>query len=107
MAYHITSVPRGCRPQIADLREFQSIAELPPADLVAYFRAHSEAASRVLGESYDKRYSPSTFIEEAEGGGYRVGWFDRTRQHVQQFTDFAEAVADYVLFSFGKGRLKC
>jgi hypothetical protein len=106
MDYGITPVPKGCQPQTMGLGEFQSVAELPPAEVVSYFRAHAEAANRVLGQSYDKRYSPSTFVEEADGG-YRVGWFDRERQHVQRFADFSEAVADYILFSFGKGRLLC
>lgn len=106
MAYDITPLPTGCKPQTTGLREFQSVAELPPAEVVAFFRAQPETAQRVLGQSYDKRYSPSTFVEEADGG-YRVGWYDKSREHVQQFTDFSEAVADYLLFSFGKGRLRC
>jgi hypothetical protein len=106
MAYDVTQLPSGCKPQTTGLREFQSVAELPPADVVACFRANAEAANRVLGQSYDMRYSPSTFVEEADGG-HRVGWFDGSRQHVQRFTDFSEAVADYLLFSFGKGRLRC
>jgi hypothetical protein len=106
MDYSIAPVPEGCTPQTIGLGEFQSVAELPPAEVVSYFRAHADAANRVLGQSCDKRYSPSTFIEEADGG-YHVGWFDRERQHVRRFTDLSEAVADYLLFSFRKGRLLC
>jgi hypothetical protein len=106
MTYDTTPLPTGCKPQTTGLREFQSVADLPPAEIVAFFRAQPEAAQRVLGQSYDKRYSPSTFVEEADGG-YRVGWYDSSRKHMQQFSDISEAVADYLLFSFGKGRLRC
>ncbi len=106
MAYDIIPLPTDCTPQTAGLSEFKSIADLPPAEIVAYFRAQPETLQRVLGQSYDKRYSPSTFIEESDGG-YQVGWFDRSRQHIQQFSDFSEAITDYLLFSFGKGRLRC
>jgi hypothetical protein len=81
MAYDIIPFSSGCKPPTTGLQEFQPVAELSPADVVAYFRAQPDAANRVLGQSYDKRYSPSTFVEEA--------------------------VADYLLFSFGKGRLRC
>ena len=106
MAYGITTVPSGCKHQTTGLGEFRSLAELPAEDLVAYFRMHADAANRVLGQSYDKRCSPSTFVEEVEGG-FRVGWFDGKRQHLRQFANFSEAIADYILFSFGKGRLEC
>ena len=106
MAYDITQSPRKCTADTMGLREFRSIAQFAPADVVAYFRAHPEDANRVLSQSYDKRYSPATFVEETDGG-YRVGWFDGSRQHVQRFADSSEAVADYLLFSFGKGRLRC
>jgi hypothetical protein len=70
-----------------------------------YFRTHKEQANAILRESYDKRYSPSTFIEEHEDG-YRVGWYDHGRQCTQSFQRFEEAVADYVLFSYGIGRFE-
>jgi len=106
MACDIAPVPAGCRRQTTGLREFQFVSELPPAEVVACSRTHAEAASRVLGHSYDNRYSPSTFVEEADEG-YQVGWYDCERQHVRRFKDFSEALADYLLFSFGKGRLAC
>jgi hypothetical protein len=106
MAYDVTAIPKGCVAQLIGLQGFQSVAELPPAELVSYFRSHADAASRVLGQSYDKRYTPSTFIEQYDGG-YRVGWFENERQHVRQFADISEAVADYILLSFGRGRLSC
>lgn len=106
MAYDITPFPTGCKPQATGLREFQAVSELPPAEIVAFFRAQPETAQQVLEQSYNKRYSPSTFVEEADGG-YRVGWYGLSRQYVQKFSDFSEAVTDYLLFSFGKGRLRC
>ena len=70
-----------------------------------YFRNNPQTAKALLDESYDKRYSPSTFLTEA-GDGFAVGWFARRagRQCVRQFSDLAEAATDYLLFSLGKGR---
>src|SRR5216117_335395 len=47
-----------------------------------------------------------TFIEETETG-YRVGWYDHGHKYLQHFTDFSRAAADYLLFSFSRGRLRC
>src|SRR5919204_5076765 len=104
MVYALAEFPKHCQPQADGLDEFRALASRPPADVVAYFRSDPAAAQRVLHQSYDKRYSPSTFIEEAESG-YRVGWFERDRLHVQHFADLPEAATDYLLFSFGAGRL--
>ncbi|MGA2093906.1 MAG: hypothetical protein ABSH16_10930 [Sedimentisphaerales bacterium] len=106
MTYAILKVPQGCVPQKTDLKEFEALAEKSPDDIVAFFRDDINAGKRILGQSYNKRYTPSTFIEEVDGG-YQVGWYDNSRHYIQRFTDFAEAVADYILFSFGRGRLKC
>lgn len=105
-AHSTSSMPAGCSPQTGGLEDFASVAKRPPAVIVAFFRSDPDAAHRVLTQSYDKRFTPSTFLEEAEGG-FRVGWFDGGRQHVQQFTELAEAATDYLLFSFGRGRLRC
>jgi hypothetical protein len=56
------------------------------------------------GGSYDKRYTPSSFVEEV-GERFRVGWYRDAREAVQVFDTLAEAVTDYLLLSFGKGRL--
>jgi hypothetical protein len=72
---------------------------------VGYFRENPKAADRVLRQSYDKRYTPSTFIERTDSG-YRVGWIDHTRTHVRHVADITEAAADYLLFSFSRGRLR-
>jgi hypothetical protein len=60
-------------------------------------------AERLLIESSDKRFTPSTFIEEADGV-FSVGWYSRKRECVREFSDRANAATDYVLFSLGRGR---
>jgi len=81
------------------------LAQSTPAEIVTFFRSDPSAASRVLDQSYDKRYTPSTFVEEVEGG-YRAGWFDGARKHIRKFSGLSEAAADYLLFSYGRGRLE-
>ena len=105
MNYQLAPISPGCKPQKTDLTEFAELAESEPAEIVAFFTSDLAAANRVLGQSYDKRYSPSTFVEEAEGG-YRVGWFEGGRKHMRRFAGLPEAAADYLLFSFGRGRLE-
>jgi hypothetical protein len=105
MVLTLDDFPTGCEPQTSGLADLESVAMLPPTDLVAYFSANPQAARRVLQHSYDKRYSPSTFIEETNGG-YQVGWFDGERRHLVHFAELAQAAADYLLFSFGRGRLR-
>ncbi len=94
----------ACKPQRTGLKDFATLAKCSPAEIVAFFTSDPDAANRVLWQSYNKRYSPSTFVEEAEGG-YRVGWFDGERKHLRRFSHLPEAVTDYLLFSFGRGRL--
>jgi len=62
-------------------------------------------AGALLFESYDKRFTPSSFIAEG-GDGFKVGWFTRAAQYecVQEFSDLADAATDYLLFSLGKSR---
>ncbi|MBZ5720136.1 MAG: hypothetical protein LAO03_07120 [Acidobacteriia bacterium] len=82
-----------------------AISDLPSSEIVRYLREHPETARALLGESYDKRFTPSSFIvEEAEG--FMVGWFTRNakRECVQEFSDLPDAATDYLLFSLGKGR---
>jgi hypothetical protein len=83
----------------------KAISELPSSEIAKYFREHPETARALLGESYDRRFTPSSFIEE-KGNAFRVGWFtrDATYQCVQEFSDLADAATDYLLFSLGKGR---
>ena len=106
MVFTLDDLPASCEPQTIGLAEFEPLLTLSPDDLVAHFRANAQDAARLLQHSYDKRYTPSTFIEETNGG-YQVGWFDRDQMHLQHFTEFAQAAADYLSFSFGRGRLRC
>ena len=106
MVFALDDFPVGCEPATRGLEDFQSQATLPPSELVAYFREHPQAGESILQQSYDKRYTPSTFIEEVDAG-YQVGWFDHERIHVQNFRELSEAAADYLLLSFGRGRLRC
>jgi hypothetical protein len=81
-----------------------AISHLPAPEIVAYFPGESISnAGRLLAESYDKRYSPSTFIAE-EGDEYRVGWYSNGYQCEKRFTNLADAAADYLLFSLGRKR---
>lgn len=74
-------------------------------DLLSYLRQKSELCDKILQFSYDKRYSPSTFIEEYNEV-YRVGWFDKDREQVKTFDTLYEAATDFILFSWNLGRLE-
>ncbi len=74
-------------------------------DLIAYLRLHPNECRDLLHDSYNKHYSPATFIEEVEGGQYHVGWAGHGREQVHVFSTLAEATADYVLFNWGLPRL--
>ena len=102
MNYQLAPMSPGCKPQKTDLKEFAGLAGRDPAEIVAFFTSDIDAANRVLNQSYDKRYSPSTFVEEAEGG-YRVGWYEGGRKHMRRFAGLPEAAADYLLFRLGAG----
>jgi len=76
-------------------------------ELIKYLEAQPETCKILLNDSYDKRYTPSTFIEERQNN-YRVGWVPGGHNPINQirvFSNFAEATADYVLFSWGFPRL--
>lgn len=74
-------------------------------DLLSFLRQRPELCDKVLQFSYDKRCSPSTFIEEYENA-YRVGWFDNDREQIKTFDKLYEAATDFVLFSWNLGRLE-
>lgn len=74
-------------------------------DLLSYLRRRPELCEKILQFSYDKRCSPSTFIEEQENT-YRVGWFDNDREQIKTFDKLYEAATDFVLFSWNLGRLE-
>jgi hypothetical protein len=83
-----------------------AISDLPSSEIARYLHEHPETARDLLSESYDKRFTPSSFISE-EADGFRVGWFTRDAKYecVQKFPDLPDAATDYLLFSLGKGRL--
>jgi hypothetical protein len=77
-------------------------------DLIAYLKEHPDTCRALLLNSYDKRWTPSTFIEEWHNNQYRVGWVPSGENAINQirvFSDFTEATADYVLFSWKYPRL--
>ena len=80
-----------------------------PAELLDYFKRHPDVCQKLVLDSSDKRFSPSTFIQP-EGDKYIVGYVDdsyapMTRKLLYFYT-IEEAVTDYVLFSLGMPRLK-
>jgi hypothetical protein len=83
----------------------KAVSHLTAPEMAAYFRQNPSLGKELLTESHDKRVSPSTFLTE-EVDGYTVGWFSRHTgyQYEKRFSNLADAAADYVLFSLGKGR---
>ncbi len=77
--------------------------------LIAYLSEHSQTCTDLLLDCYDKRYTPSAFIEQWRNGSYRVGWVNRDGEpritQIRVFPTLVEAAADYVLFSWGLPRL--
>jgi len=97
--------PEGFRVQRVGITRAKAISELPAQDIARYFREDPGTARALVSESYDKRFTPSTFIAE-EADGFRVGWFtwDAKYECVRHFTNLADAATDYLLFSLGKSR---
>ena len=97
--------PEEFRVQRIGVADAMTVAELPPERIAAYLRRNPGTADRLLSESYDKRYSPSTFISE-RGDGYVVGWHSSkaSYDYSRRFSNLADAATDYLLFSLGKGR---
>jgi hypothetical protein len=95
--------PDGFRIQRIRIAAALAVSELPPSDIANYFREHPEVADDLLRESYDKRFSPSSFITE-ENSGFSVGWYASGYMCVRQFSNLADAATDYLLFSLGRGR---
>lgn len=96
--------PEDFTPQTMGLDRFATLVEKTPEEVVAYFRYNPKQCQLVIRMSYDKRYSPSTYVQETEGK-YRVGWYSGGYKAVRVHDEFASAIADFVLFSFGKPRL--
>jgi len=97
--------PRGFRVQRVGVSAALAVCELAPEQIAAGFRRDPFPAKQLLEESYDKRYSPSTFISE-ENSGYSVGWYSTRSGYecVRRFSNLEDAATDYLLFSLGKGR---
>lgn len=97
--------PKGFRVQRIGVTAAKTISELPAPEIAKYLREHPEMARALLIESYDKRFSPSSFIAE-KADGFRVGWFSRAAKYecVKEFSNLADAATDYLLFSLGKSR---
>jgi len=97
--------PEGFRVQRIGVTAAKAVSDLPSSEIARYLRDHPETARALLSESYDKRFTPSSFIAE-EADRFRVGWFTRDAKYecVQEFSDLADAATDYLLFSLGKGR---
>jgi len=97
--------PSKFRIQRIGIDAAKAVSHLPPQEIAAYFRKDPLTAERLLAESHDKRFSPSSFITE-EGDEYRVGWWSKQRRYecVKSFPDLADAATDYLLLSLGRGR---
>ena len=102
----LEGLPKGFRVQRIWTTGALAVSELPPAEIARYFREHPEIAKELLGESSDKRFTPSTFILADKTGACSVGWFTRDARSecVKNFSNLADAATDYILFSLGKGR---
>lgn len=104
MLYDAAQFPPGFRPSTLGLEHLRWLVELPVGELVLKLRGDGGLCEEILNQSYDKRYTPSTFIQE-KSGILQVGWYRNGCIAVRTFSDRARAVADYLLFSFGIGRL--
>jgi hypothetical protein len=98
--------PKGFRVQHIGVVAAKELASFPPAGIAQRFRDSPFIAERLLSESYDKRYSPSTFIKKEDGDRFSVGWYSTKLGYecVREFSNLADAATDYLLFSLGKGR---
>lgn len=101
----VEGFPEKFKVQRTGVSAAKEVSGLSATEIGKYFRDHPKVAKDLLSESYDKRFTPSTFIEE-KNGAFRVGWFTRDAKYecVQEFSDLADAATDYLLFSLGKRR---
>jgi len=97
--------PKGFSVQRVGVSSAKELVDLPPEEIADYFRKNIDTAQDLLHESYDKRYSPSSYISE-ENNGFNVGWFSRRSGYecVRQFSNLPDAATDYLLFSLGRSR---
>jgi len=104
ISYQVSAAASNCIPQISGLEKFTDLSELPASRLVDHFNRKPDEAYTVLHQSENKRYSPSTFFSR-DLERLSVGWFSDKFEHVLEYDRMDEAAADYILFSFCKGRL--
>jgi hypothetical protein len=99
--------PSDFKPQPVRLPNAIILSSLPPSEVATYFEQHPEAATDLISESANKRYSPTTCIA-VKHSGFRVGWYSSAAgwQSVMNFVSRSDAATDYLLFSLGKGRWK-
>ena len=62
--------PEGFKVQPIGISAAIAVSKLPTGDIAKFFREHPEIAGALMGESYDKRFTPSSFIEEKGNGHY-------------------------------------
>jgi hypothetical protein len=102
-----SELPLDFEPQLhGAVARYAPLVAQGQAALLAHLRAHPDEAEWLLQESYDKRYSPSTFVAE-HGAKFKVGWYSKNHGYeaVREFSTLAEAVADYLLFCHGAERI--
>ena len=97
--------PEHFKPQTMGLERFAKLAETGQEEVLSYFQSNPLECELVIRMSYDKRYSPSTYVLEIEKK-YHVGWFNGEYTEVKIHNELAAAITDFVLFSFGKPRLR-
>lgn len=106
---HALDAPKGFSRQPICDEGLVAIASKSALSLNNRLRSSPGSPESLLLESYDKRYSPSTFLSESVPGrreGFYVGWFSLKGGYecVQEHERLYDAATDYVLFSLGLGR---
>ena len=90
-------------------KHLQKYITFTSSQLLDYFKQHPDVCQRLVLDSSDKRFSPSTFVQP-EKDKYIVGYVDDSyspmTRDILYFHTIEEAVTDYVLFSLGMPRLK-
>ena len=90
-------------------KHLKNYLSFTPTELLDYFKQHPDVCQKLVLDSSDKRFSPSTFIQQ-EGDKYIVGYVDDSyapmTREILYFYTIEEAVTDYVLFSLGMPRLR-
>jgi hypothetical protein len=98
-------IPADFVEKVKERAGLQNILIFTNQDLINHLRENLQDCNRLLIESYDKRFTPSTFIEET-GTSYSVGYFDKKKEKVKTWDNIIEATADYLLLSWNLGRLE-